>query len=107
MSFPTLARVLTIAVAALNIVDILVHVLVNDVEPLRVTGNVIVIAAALAMLLWPRARRVLTPLIAAAVSLGLNLVFIAVSGIGPLGVILILATTVLLGVTALVMRRRR
>ncbi|CAN5529630.1 hypothetical protein BH10ACT7_BH10ACT7_04850 [soil metagenome] len=106
MSLPTLARVVVIAIAVLNVVDIIVHVLVDDVEPLRVTGNVVAIAAALALLLWPRARRALTPLIAAAVNLGLNIVFIALQGIGPLGVILIAVTTVLLVVVAVALRRR-
>ena len=107
MSFPAPARILTIAVAALNIGDVLVHVIVDDVEPLRVTGNVVVIGAALAMVLWPRARHVLAPLIAAAVNLGLNVVFIALQSIGPLGLLLILATTVLLGIIAAAMRRGR
>ena len=106
MSFTVPARGLTIAVAAVNVVDIVVHVLVDDVEPLRVTANVIVIVTALALLFWSRVRHALTPLFAAVASLGLNLVFIATQGIGSLGVILIATTTVLLVAIALVMRRR-
>lgn len=107
MSLSSVARAVAIAVIVLNIGDIIVHVAVNDVEPLRVTGNAVVIAAALGLLLWPRARRSLTPLIAAAVNLGLNAVFIALEGIGPLGILLVAATTVLLMIVAVTMRRRR
>lgn len=102
-----LARVLTIAVALLNLGDIALHIAIDDVEPLRVTGNVVVIVAAFVLLLWPRARRLITPVLAAAVNLALNIAFIASEGIGPLGAILIAATTVLLAALALAMRRPR
>lgn len=107
LTLSTLARVLIIAVGTLNVADIVLHVAVNDVEPLRVTGNLVVIAASIALLMWARVRHALTPIIAAAVSLSLNLVFIALDGIGPLGVLLVVATTLLLVVIALVLRRQR
>lgn len=103
----TRSRILTIAVALLNLGDIALHVAIDDVEPLRVSGNIVVIVAAFVILLWPRARRLITPIIAAAVNLVLNLVFIALEGIGPLGAVLIAVTTVLLAVLALALRRQR
>lgn len=107
MNLSTLARALVIAVGALNVGDILLHAIVNDLEPLRVTGNIVVIAASIALLALAPARRALTALIAAAVNLGLNLVFIALDGIGPLGVVLIVVTTLLLVGIAVVLRRQR
>lgn len=103
----SLARILTLAVALLNLGDIALHVAIDDVEPLRVTGNIVVIVAAFVLLLWPRARRLITPIIAAAVNLVLNNVFIALEGIGPLGVVLIAVTTLLLVALALTLRRPR
>lgn len=106
-SLSTPARGLSIAVGALNIGDIALHVAIDDVEPLRVTGNVVVILAAAALLFWPRLRHLLTPVIAAGINLALNLVFIALEGIGPLGAILIAATTLLLIAITLTLRRQR
>ncbi len=103
----SLARILTLAVALLNLGDIALHVAIDDVEPLRVTGNIVVIVAAFVLLLWPRARRLITPIIAAAVNLVLNNVFIALEGIGLLGVVLIAVTTLLLVALALTLRRPR
>ena len=103
----SLARILTLAVALLNLGDIALHVAIDDVEPLRVTGNIVVIVAAFVLLLWPRARRLITPIIAAAVNLVLNNVFTALEGIGPLGVVLIAVTTLLLVALALTLRRPR
>lgn len=57
----TLARVLTVAALVLNIADIVLHVAINDVEPLRIAGNVVVVAATIAVLAWPRARRAMVP----------------------------------------------
>lgn len=101
------ARVLTIAVLVLNIGDIVLHVVIDDVEPLRIAGNVVVLLATIALLFWPSARRSVVPLLAAIVSLGLNLAFIATEGIGPLGAVLVATTTLLLAGVGLAMRRDR
>lgn len=106
-SLSTLARALSIAVGVLNVGDIALHIAIDDVEPLRVAGNIVVIVAAFVILLWPRARRLITPIIAAVVNLALNLIFIALEGIGPLGAILIAATTLLLVAITLTLRRQR
>ena len=102
-----LARALTIAVLVLNVGDVVLHVAIDDVEPLRIAGNLVVLVAATAVLFWPSARRGAVPLLAAVVSLGLNLAFIATEGIGALGAGLVVSTTLLLIGTGLSMRRPR
>lgn len=102
----TLARALTIAVLVVNVFDIALHVAIDDVEPLRIAGNVVVLLAAILMLTMSRARQALVPLIAGSVSLALNLVFIATEGIGPLGGVLVATTSLLLAGATLALRRR-
>lgn len=102
----TLARVLTVAALVLNIADIALHVAIDDVEPLRIAGNIVVVAATIAVLAWPRARRATVPLCAAGASLGLNVGFTALEGIGPLGAVLVAATTLLLVGVAVALGRR-
>lgn len=102
----TLARALTIAVLVVNVGDIALHVAIDDVEPLRISGNVVVLLAAMLMLTMSRAGQALVPLIAGAVSLALNLVFIATEGIGPLGGVLVATTSLLLAGATLALRRR-
>lgn len=102
----TLLRVLTIAVLVINLGDIALHVAIDDVEPLRIAGNVVVLVAAVLMLATARARHPLVPLVAGAVSLALNLVFIATEGIGGLGAVLVATTSLLLAAATLAMRRR-
>ena len=100
-----LARALTVVVLLLNVGDIVLHVAIDQVEPLRVTGNIIVIVAAIALLAVGAVRRPITPIAAAVVNLALNLVFIATSGIGGLGAALIALTTALLVTIAVRLRR--
>lgn len=97
--------VLTIVVALVNVGDVVLHIAIDQVEPLRVTGNAVVILAAIGMLAVASLRRALTPIVAAVVNLALNVVFIALSGIGTLGAILIALTTALLVGLALSVRR--
>jgi hypothetical protein len=96
----TLARVLIVVVALVNVGDIVLHVAIDQAEPLRIAGNIVVIVAALGMLAIPALRRPIVPIIAALISLGLNLVFIVTSGIGGLGAVLIALTTILLALLA-------
>lgn len=102
-----LVRVLTIAVAAVNLGDIVLHVAIDQVEPLRIAGNVVVIAAALGMLASETLRTPIVPILAALANLVLNLVFIVSFGIGGLGAVLIALTTILLALLAGSLRRPR
>jgi hypothetical protein len=81
--------------AAVTIFDIVIHVASDQVEPLRITGNAVVLAASLAMLAVPRLRRAWVAIAAGSANLALNAVFIAREGIGTLGWILVGTTTVL------------
>jgi hypothetical protein len=81
--------------AALTVFDIVIHVAADQVEALRITGNIIVLAASLVLLAVPSMRRAGLAIVAGAGNLVLNLVFIAREGIGTLGWILVGATTVL------------
>lgn len=101
----TVALMLTMVVALLNVGDIVLHVAIDQVEPLRVTGNAVVILAAIGILAVASLRRPITAIIAAVVNLALNVVFIALSGIGTLGAILIAVTTALLVGLAFSVRR--
>jgi hypothetical protein len=103
----TLARVLIVVVALANVGDIVLHVAIDQVEPLRIAGNIVVIAATIGMLAFPALRTPVVPIVAGAVSLVLNLVFIVTSGIGGLGAVLIALTTILLALLAGSLRRPR
>ncbi|WP_395639042.1 hypothetical protein [Pseudolysinimonas sp.] len=95
-----LARVLTVILLLVNVGDAVLHVAIDQVEPLRIAGNVVVIVAGLGMLAVKALRRPAVPLVAAGANLVLNLVFIVTSGIGGLGAVLIALTTVLLATIA-------
>lgn len=102
-----LSRALVIAVAVVNLGDAVLHVAIDQVEPLRIAGNVVVLAVAVALLAIDATRLPIVPLLAGAVSLALNVVFIATWGIGPLGAVLVGLTTLLLVATALSLRQPR
>jgi energy-converting hydrogenase Eha subunit E len=101
-----LLRILLVATAVLNAGDAVLHVAIDQVEPLRIAGNLVVIAGALGMLAIPSLRQPLVPIVVGAVSLVLNLVFIATSGIGALGAALVAVTTLLHAALALLLRRQ-
>lgn len=103
----SLARILIVVVALVNVGDIALHVAIDQVEPLRIAGNIVVIAAAVGGLALPALRTPVVPIVAGVVSLGLNLVFIVTSGIGGLGAVLIALTTILLALLAGSLRRPR
>jgi hypothetical protein len=103
----TLVRVLIVVVALVNVGDIALHVAIDQVEPLRIAGNVIVIVAMLGMLASHALRTPWVPAVAGAASLALNLVFIVTSGIGGLGAVLIALTTILLALLTGSLRRPR
>ena len=94
------SRILIVAVGVVNIGDIVLHVAIDQVEPLRIAGNIVVLLAAIGMLAISALRRPIVPVVAGLVSLALNLVFIVTSGIGGLGAVLIALTTILLALLA-------
>lgn len=98
--------IVTGILAALTVFDIVLHVVIDDVEPLRIAGNVIVLVSALGILVIPRLRRAWVAFAAGAWNLVLTLVFIAQDGIGPLGIALVAATTVLCLVLTVQLARR-
>ena len=100
-----LLRILLVATAVLNAADAVLHVAIDQVEPLRIAGNLVVIAGIMGMLAIPSLRRPLVPLVVGAVSLVFNVVFIATSGIGALGAVLVAVTTLLHAALALLLRR--
>ena len=103
----TFARILIVVVALVNLGDIVLHVAIDQVEPLRIAGNLVVIAAAIGMFAVAALRTPVTPIVAGLASLALNLVFVVTSGIGGLGAVLIALTTILLALLAGSLRRPR
>lgn len=99
------ALVLSAILAVMTVFDIVLHVAIDQVEPLRISGNLVVLAASLALLFVPAARRAWVPALAGAISLALNVVFIVREGIGPLGAVLVAASTVLCAAIAIVLAR--
>jgi len=102
-----LVRVLTVVVALVNVGDIVLHVAIDQVEPLRIAGNIVVILAAIGMLVSATLRTPRLPMLAMVLNLALNLAFIAMFGIGGLGAVLIALTTILLATIAGSLRRPR
>jgi hypothetical protein len=102
-----LVRVLTVVVALVNLGDLTLHMAIDQVEPLRVAGNIVVIVTVLGMLAVPALRRPAVPAVSAVLNLVLNLAFIGMFGIGSLGVVLIALTTILLATIAVALRDGR
>lgn len=98
--------VLATVLALLTVFDVVLHVAIDQVEPLRISGNVVVLVAALAVLVVPLARRPWVPAAAGTISLVLNLVFIVLDGIGPLGAVLVAVSTALCAAIAILLARR-
>ncbi len=90
----------------LNAIDVVLHVVTDQVEPLRIAGNVIVLVSALGILVLPRVRRAWVPIAAGLWSLVLNIIHITQSGIGTAGIVFVAATTVLCVVLAVQLARR-
>lgn len=99
--------IVTGILAALTVFDIVLHVAIDDVEPLRIAGNIIVLATALGILVIPRMRRAWIAFAAGAWNLVLNLVFIGQEGIGMLGALLVAVTTVICVVLTVLLARRK
>ena len=92
-SSTAMQQALLIALVAINVFDVVLHVAIDQVEPLRIAGKAVLLLASAALLGRAGWRRSWVAFAAAAVNLALNLVFIALVGIGPLGVLLIVAST--------------
>ena len=88
-------RAVALALALLTVFDIVIHVATDQVEPLRIAGNIMVLATAVGVLVIQRMRRVWVALTAGGWNLVLNVIHVTLNGIGVLGVILIATTTVL------------
>lgn len=89
------------AIVVINIFDILLHIAINQPELLRITGNVIIIGAVLMVIKNSKVSYFTTLLTAAMLNLILNLIFIINNGIGTLGILLIIITTILVTIAAL------
>lgn len=96
---PQTATSLLWATIALNIIDMVLHIAINQPEILRITGNIIVIATSVLCLFR---QQNLAPLLGVSLLLYLilNGVFILLNGIGTAGLAFIAITT-LLGVLSL------
>lgn len=88
------------AIVVINIFDILLHIAINQPELLRIAGNVIIIGAVLMVIKNSKVSYFITLLTAAMLNLILNLIFIINNGIGTLGILLIIITTLLVTIAA-------
>ena len=98
--------IVTSVLGIITVFDIVIHVATDQVEPLRIAGNIIVLVSAFGVLLLPRLRRVWVAVTAGGWNLLLNLIHTGQNGIGALGVALIAVTTVLWLVLAILFARR-
>jgi hypothetical protein len=101
----TLTTVIVVALVV-NVVDAIIHIVTDQVEPLRIASNVVVILAAALMLAVPALNRQMVAVTADVLYLGLNLVFIVLDGIGGLGLLLVIVTVVLLSTVSFLQSMR-
>ena len=97
----------TVILAVITVFDVVIHVATDQVEPLRIAGNVVVLVAALGILAIPAVRRAWVALAAGLWNLVLNIIQVTNEGIGTLGAMLIAGTTVLFVVLTVQLARRR
>jgi len=98
--------IVTSVLGLITVFDIVIHVATDQVEPLRIAGNIIVLVSVFGVLLLPRLRLVWVAVAAGGWNLVLNLIHISLNGIGALGIALIAVTTVLWLVLAILVARR-
>lgn len=98
--------IVTSVLGLITVFDIVIHVATDQVEPLRIAGNIIVLVSVFGVLLLRRLRRVWVAVAAGGWNLVLNLIHISQNGIGALGIALIAVTTVLWLVLAILFARR-
>lgn len=87
------SSVLPYLLIALNLTDVMLHVATNQVELLRIAGNVAIIAASVFILVKPQSDRILAAGLTA--YLVLNGIFVALNSIGNAGAFFIIATAIL------------
>lgn len=90
---PKLLRVLLYSSILLNVFDIVLHVVINQPEVLRIVGNILIIVGSGIALLKQRSSLAL--IVGLVFYLIANGVFIALSGIGGAGMAFISLTTLL------------
>ena len=98
--------IVTSVLGLITVFDIVIHVATDQVEPLRIAGNIIVLVSVFGVLLLRRLRRVWVAVAAGGWNLVLYLIHISQNGIGALGIALIAVTTVLWLVLAILVARR-
>ena len=102
----TPVRVIIIGVLVLNVVDLALHIATDQVEPLRVTANVVVLLLGILVLTVARTRVQVLAAIGGLVTLALNLIVIATTGLGPAGFVFVFGTVIGLGIVAFLDARR-
>lgn len=88
-------KTVTYALLLVNVFDVLLHIAINQPELLRIVGNIIIVAASILIILKTKLNHRYLSLAGLVFYLALNIIFIINNGIGNLGVILILTTTIL------------
>lgn len=78
-----------------NIFDILLHIAINQPELLRIISNLIIIFASILIILKTKLNHKYIVSLGLISYLALNIIFVVNNGIGNLGIILILTTTIL------------
>ena len=90
------SRFLLLALLSINIIDIIIHVVADRIEPIRVTASILIIAAAIFVLLKASQHSSRYHIaISAAAYAWLNGWFVYISGIGGVGLGLIISTLAL------------
>jgi len=101
-----LINAILIGVVVFNILDLALHVITDQVEPLRVTANAVVfLACGLIVTVGRRMTQVLAAL-SGLVTLALNLIVIATTGLGAAGFVFVFGTVIGLGIVAFLDARR-
>ena len=88
----------------LNVADAILHVATDQVEVLRILSNLLLIVTSAVLIYRPPWERATTCLTAAGLYFALNALSIVTQGIGPLGIMLIAASTLLMSLAALLRR---
>ncbi len=89
-------KIISYLIILVNLFDIIVHIVIQRPETLRITGNIILIIAFAVYLL--ETKNIIKPwmlLASGLINLVLNLVFIYLYGIGFAGVVFISSSTIL------------
>lgn len=91
-------KALPLALILLNIFDAVLHITTDNIEILRISGNILLLFACLGVIAHNKLNRFKIVLWAGIINLLLNGIFIFNEGIGVLGVLFILASSVLVAI---------